>query len=100
MNDWDKMKSTAKVRELWTEGIPPKIRSEVWYRAIGNKSIVTNDLFNIMAERGRKLCDLLTKHQAIETGILENKGVPAEVGQKIISLKQCQAGGDQQSSSR
>ena len=27
LNDWDKMKTTAKVRELWTEGIPPKIRS-------------------------------------------------------------------------
>lgn len=26
LNDWDKMKSTAKVREIWTEGIPAKIR--------------------------------------------------------------------------
>jgi hypothetical protein len=56
------MKSTAKVREMWTEGIPAKIRLEVWYRAIGNKTVVTFDLFNIMAERGHKLSDLLSKH--------------------------------------
>jgi len=56
------MKSTAKVRELWTEGIPQKIRGEVWPKAIGNKSLVTADLFNIMAERGRKLSELLAKH--------------------------------------
>ena len=61
LNDWDKMKSTAKVREIWTEGIPPKIRKVVWHKAIGNKSIVTPDLFSIMAERGRKLSDLLSK---------------------------------------
>lgn len=95
--NWDQMKTTARVRELWTEGIPAKVRNEVWYRAIGNKSIVTVDLFNIMAERGRKLADLLRKHQVIENQIIENKGVPSKVNEKITSLKQCQAGGDQQS---
>jgi hypothetical protein len=94
------MKTTARVRELWTEGIPPKVRNEVWFRAIGNKSIVTVDLFNIMAERGRKLADLLRKHQVIENQIIENKGDPLKVIEKITSLKQCQAGGDQQSQSQ
>lgn len=98
--NWDQMKTTARVRELWTEGIPAKVRNEVWYRAIGNKSIVTVDLFNIMAERGRKLADLLRKHQVIENQIIENKGVPSKVNEKITSLKQCQAGGDQQSQSQ
>jgi hypothetical protein len=62
LDDWDNLKSTARVRELWTEGIPKRIRSIVWYRAVGNKSVVTKDLFNIMAERGRKLSELLHKH--------------------------------------
>lgn len=88
---------TAKVRELWTEGIPSKIRSEVWYRAVGNKIIVTKNLFNIMAERGSKLSDLLSKHQQIENQIIENRGKPADVALKIQNLKQCQSGGDQQS---
>ena len=63
MKDWDNLKSTARVRELWTEGIPKRIRKIIWFRAVGNKSIITKDLFNIMAERGRKLRDLLKKYQ-------------------------------------
>ena len=27
LSDWDKMKTTARVRELWTEGIPPNVRN-------------------------------------------------------------------------
>lgn len=98
LSDWDNLKSTARVRELWTEGIPKRIRCIVWYRAVGNKSVVTNDLFNIMAERGRKLSELLLKHQQIENEIIENRGNPSDVEQKIQNLKQSQAGGDQQSS--
>ena len=82
------MKSTARVRELWVEGIPARIRSVVWYRAIGNKSVVTKDLFNIMAERGRKLSELLKKHQQIENKICENGGSPGDVEVKIQALKQ------------
>lgn len=89
LNNWNQMKSTSKVRDMWTEGIPPKIRSEVWYKAIGNKSIVTPDLFNIMADRGRKLAELLKKHQTIENQIMDNRGDPSKVGEKILSLKQC-----------
>ena len=81
--DYDNLKSTARVRDLWTEGIPNRIRPIVWYRAIGNKSVVTKDLFNIMAERGRKLADLLKKHQSLETKICENGGRPADVDSKI-----------------
>ena len=83
LNDWDNLKSTAKVRELWTEGIPKRIRNIVWYRAVGNKSVVTKDLFNIMAERGRKLSELLLKHQSIENEIIDNRGNPQEVERKI-----------------
>ena len=87
LNDWDHMKTTAKVRDLWTEGIPPKVRTSVWFKAIGNKSIITNNLFSIMAERGKKLSDLLLKHQTIETQILANRGRPDEVVAKIQNLK-------------
>lgn len=87
LKDWDQMKSTAKVRDLWTEGIPSKIRKEVWPRAIGNKILVTTDLFNIMAERGRKLSELLAKHQTIENSIIKNNGKPNLVNQKISNLK-------------
>lgn len=75
------------MRELWTEGIPKRVRSVVWYRAVGNKSVVTKDLFNVMAERGRKLSELLHKFQLIENQIIENKGNPSDVDQKIQNLK-------------
>ena len=76
MPDWDNLKSTFRVRELWIAGIPRRIRAFVWYRAIGNKSVITKDLFNIMAERGRKINELLEKFQYCETKIIENKGRP------------------------
>ena len=63
LGDWNNLKSTARVRDLWTQGVPTRIRSIVWYRAIGNKSVITKDLYGIMAERGRKLSELLKKHQ-------------------------------------
>ena len=72
---------------MWTEGIPKRVRSVVWYRAVGNKSVVTKDLFNVMAERGRKLSELLHKFQLIENQIIENKGNPSDVDQKIQNLK-------------
>jgi hypothetical protein len=87
LGDWDNLKSTARVRELWTEGIPKRIRNVVWYRAVGNKSVVTKDLFNIMAERGRKLSELLHKHQQIENEIIDNRGNPQDVESKIQNLK-------------
>lgn len=86
--DWDQTKSTARAREVWTEGIPPKVRLTVWKRAVGNKIMITKDLFNIMAERGKKLSDLLNRHQQLENDIVDNGGKPKDVEQKINSLKQ------------
>jgi hypothetical protein len=81
--DWDNLKSTVLVRELWTAGIPGRIRAFVWYKAIGNKSAITKDLFNIMAERGRKMHELLEKFLQCETRIIENGGRPQDVELKI-----------------
>jgi len=36
-------------------------------------------LFNIMADRGRKLSELLDKNQKLENEIMENRGNPADV---------------------
>lgn len=38
--------------------------------------MITKDLFSIMADRGRKLNELLSKHQQIENEIRENGGNP------------------------
>ena len=44
-----------------------------------------------MAERGRKLSELLKKYQQIENLIIENGGNPSEVENKIQALKQVQS---------
>ena len=55
----------------------------MWYKAIGNKSVITKDLFNIMAERGRNMYELLEKFIQCETRIIENGGRPQDVELKI-----------------
>jgi hypothetical protein len=68
--DWDHLKTTARTREVWTEGIPSKIRKIIWLVAVGNKIMITKDLFSLMADRGRKLTELLERHQKIENSII------------------------------
>ena len=51
--NWDQLKRTKRVRELWIEGLPPVIRGKVWYYAFGNRSAITKDLYYIMAEKGK-----------------------------------------------
>ena len=43
--NWDALKRTKRVRELWVEGLPPMIRGKVWYYAFGNRSAITKDLY-------------------------------------------------------
>lgn len=31
--NWDQVKRTKRVRELWVEGLPPVVRGKVWYYA-------------------------------------------------------------------
>lgn len=64
--NWDNEKSKKRVRELWNQGIPRSIRGKVWFVAFGNRSTITDDLFNIMADRGEKLKELLKQNSAIE----------------------------------
>lgn len=56
---------------MWIEGMPEEIRGKVWYLAFGNRSAITKDLFEIMAQRGNKLKILLKQHSAIEQSLIE-----------------------------
>jgi hypothetical protein len=51
--NWDQVKRTKRVRELWIEGLPPSVRGRVWYYAFGNRNSITKDLFNIKSDQGR-----------------------------------------------
>jgi hypothetical protein len=60
--NWDNVKRTKRVREMWIEGLPESIRGKIWFLAFGNRSAITKDLFEIMAERGKTLSELLKQH--------------------------------------
>ena len=67
------------------QGIPRSIRGKVWFLAFGNRSAITDDLFNIMADRGEKLKELLKQNGAIEQSIIVNGG---EIPRTINRLNQ------------
>ena len=60
-------------------------QSGVWFLAFGNRSAITDDLFNIMADRGEKLKELLKQNGAIEQSIIVNGG---EIPRTINRLNQ------------
>ena len=72
--NWESEKSKKRVNEMWAQGIPRSIRGKVWFLSLGNISAITDDLFNIMADRGAKLKDLLKQNSAIEQAIIVNGG--------------------------
>eukprot|EP00794_Sanderia_malayensis_P005458 gene5458-6141_t len=46
--NWDSMKNTRKVKDLWWNGLPSSVRGKVWRLAIGNDLRITPELFQIM----------------------------------------------------
>ncbi|MBN3304397.1 NOC3L protein, partial [Amia calva] len=39
--NWETMRNTRKVRDLWWQGLPPSVRGKVWSLAIGNELNIT-----------------------------------------------------------
>jgi hypothetical protein len=40
---------------MWIDELPEEIRGKVWYLAFGNRSAITRNLYEIMADRGATL---------------------------------------------
>lgn len=47
LSDWDKLKNSKKVKELWWQGLPSNIRGQVWKMVIGNDLNIDVDKFNL-----------------------------------------------------
>lgn len=85
--NWESERSKMRVREMWNDGIPRSIRGKVWFLAFGNRSAITDDLFNIMADRGAKLKVLLKENSAIEQSIIVNGGeIPKTIARLNILI--------------
>lgn len=47
--NWEVMRSTRRVRELWWQGLPPSVRGKVWSLAVGNELNITPGLYSIFS---------------------------------------------------
>uniref|UniRef100_A0A8B9JSX4 TBC1 domain family member 12 n=1 Tax=Astyanax mexicanus TaxID=7994 RepID=A0A8B9JSX4_ASTMX len=52
--NWESMKNTRRVRELWWQGLPPSVRGKVWSLAIGNELNITPELYEIFLSRAKE----------------------------------------------
>ncbi|XP_065153559.1 TBC1 domain family member 12 [Paramisgurnus dabryanus] len=52
--NWESMRNTRRVRELWWQGIPPSVRGKVWSLAIGNELNITPELYEIFLSRAKE----------------------------------------------
>ena len=48
--NWDQVKRTKRLRELWIEGLPPTLRGKIWYYAYGNRNSITQELYQIKSD--------------------------------------------------
>ncbi|XP_072523055.1 TBC1 domain family member 12 isoform X2 [Salminus brasiliensis] len=52
--NWDSMRGTRRVKDLWWQGLPPNIRGKVWSLAIGNELNITSELYEIFLSRAKE----------------------------------------------
>ncbi|KAL2083356.1 hypothetical protein ACEWY4_021129 [Coilia grayii] len=52
--NWEGMRNTRRVRELWWQGLPPSVRGKVWSLAIGNELNITPELYEIFLSRAKE----------------------------------------------
>uniref|UniRef100_A0A8C2E7F2 TBC1 domain family, member 12b n=1 Tax=Cyprinus carpio TaxID=7962 RepID=A0A8C2E7F2_CYPCA len=52
--NWESMRGTRRVRDLWWQGLPPNVRGKVWSLAIGNEMNITSDLYEIFLSRAKE----------------------------------------------
>ncbi|XP_061086101.1 TBC1 domain family member 12 isoform X2 [Conger conger] len=52
--NWESMRNTRRVRDLWWQGLPPSVRGKVWSLAIGNELNITHELYEIFLSRAKE----------------------------------------------
>lgn len=77
--NWDNVRYSKRVKDCWTQGLPAQVRGKAWFLAVGNGSAITRELFELMAERGVVLRELLKEQSALEQKLIEaGSEVPKE----------------------
>ncbi|XP_053307258.1 TBC1 domain family member 12 isoform X2 [Spea bombifrons] len=71
--NWDVMRSTRRVRDLWWQGLPPSVRGKVWSLAVGNELNITPELYEIFLsrakERWKSFSETGSENETEDTGV-------------------------------
>ncbi|TDL28056.1 RabGAP/TBC [Rickenella mellea] len=52
--DWRHAVKTPRLRQLWWNGIPPKLRSQLWEKALGNALALSKDTYRTCVARAKR----------------------------------------------
>ncbi|KAF2221589.1 rab-GTPase-TBC domain-containing protein [Elsinoe ampelina] len=64
--NWDAVMNEPRTRELWWRGVNPKIRGEVWKRAIGNGLQLSSTSYSKALERSSSLDEDVVKQISVD----------------------------------
>ena len=53
--NWDSTVSERSTRELWWRGVSPRVRGQVWQRAVGNQLALTEKSYTLALQRARDI---------------------------------------------
>ncbi|KAM4031158.1 TBC1 domain family member 12 [Anomaloglossus baeobatrachus] len=71
--NWDAVRNTRKVRDLWWQGLPPSVRGKVWSLAVGNELNITPELYDIFLsrakERWKSLSETTSENESEDAGV-------------------------------
>ncbi|XP_055502566.1 TBC1 domain family member 12 isoform X2 [Leucoraja erinacea] len=85
--NWETIRNTRKVRELWWQGIPPSVRGKVWSLAVGNELNITHELYEIFLsrakERWKNFSEVGSENETEEPGA---SGADREASLELIKL--------------
>ncbi|XP_037091373.1 LOW QUALITY PROTEIN: TBC1 domain family member 12-like [Pollicipes pollicipes] len=56
--NWNKVRHTRKVADLWWGGLPPSVRGRVWMLALGNDLNVTPQLYRVYHQEALSILEL------------------------------------------
>lgn len=68
LGDWDAEIHKKEARELWWQGVPPALRSQVWSRAIGNDLHLNTASFRAALSRARSAEERLSSADREKAG--------------------------------
>ncbi|XP_062863839.1 uncharacterized protein tbc1d12a [Trichomycterus rosablanca] len=82
--NWESMRNTRRVRELWWQGLPPSIRGKIWSLAIGNELNITPELYGIFLSRAKEKWRSFNKTSSLSEN--EDCGADKESSLDLIKL--------------